>query len=983
MGMVSTFIVSLFLTLPHTLLAQSTDPLSSKENQLEIIINDSSYNSKTREMVYIAGRLAYLKERYELDPESFRVDVQAPPLADSSLAITRIPDFDTVVKDEMNRMQADGFISKDLSSLELGNDLVGLIPHPVAIQISGSIGVLLKHTNTEGEPPAYFPGAKEYENLGGLIYTLSQDESELGKTIRSKFKELVGYDIMDDLSKSKPIERVKEQSTEEARHKEYLKLIQQTNLTLDELIKINSDLQKENIDEARKQQLAIAYEQKRQYLIGEVAGSLELMGTVANIFGDSESARKFVAISKATTMIATVFSPESKSQKGTMAMANVYVAAAMMVVQAFQSDAKADQMRALMEAIENLRKEMHERFDIVDTKLDMLQKKMSQGFTAILNNQGRLQDNIALLSNALEDHRIEVNEKLQALYARITSDKLNLCLDVGFNLNKPVSEEKFDECLVLIRSNLFEYSRFSYDALSEGPNDLSHAAYESLLFPYSSSLWPLVNSLRDNYQIDLPNPQTIYNVILWNKSAQNLIQLWELHPQWTTTPGDKPIHDAILSGENIKDLMSSLALEKETLKVNKTLFRSILLSYTEKVSEALSLIDSFVRKNDHQLHPGLSTDQNLDLVGAPQLKNNSIKACKSATEWGVRKVSYMHYFIGGMRPPQETVYTPNMSTGATGNWNPWQMQMSLSEQPPELPLWNNISNSLPNELLWLEKINPGTLTVCFREFKFDHLTYGHLTPDLQNDLWNKKTLDGLRYLKADFKVIIEVQIGDPIKPSVEGQTVLVTNINRSITIPWNYRIRDPERIHFNRPALYSIFWSGRDHIVDKTYHLPGLLENVWSDNDTRWGDSFQKKIENYNTVVMSLQNMLNRLKPTMILNTQNEIEFKKLQTSIADIRNTLIVLLEIGLNQNIPGRLPAYLLLSNKDDSQSIRDLNTILNQITNGDYKKEDILEQIELSKNQFLEQIDIMNDSGFDLRPTNPTLERTLFDLNSLLRQ
>lgn len=979
--------------------ATAADPLSKKGNQIELILRDASYDQKTRQMVYVAGRIAYVREAYTSNPKNFTIEKPIPAYADKTGVEMQsyVPSLDEVIRNEMEKMQAEGFIDKDLSSLKLGNDLIGLVPHPVVQLISGGVGVALDHVPTGGQPPVYSPDAAEYANLGDMIYTLAQEEGEIGETIRKQFKEWMGYSINEDLSGAPPVEKAREHATAEARYEEFKKLAQENNKGVKELLELHKQMMASNLEEAAKQKLAAQYEARRKYIEGEITGGLDMMSTVAGFFGDSDAARKFGALSKSTSMIMNTFSPESMASMGPMAMANVYVGAAMLVIQAFQSQEEANQMRALMEAIQQLREEMHQRFDIIDVKLDMIHRTLNQGFEAILNNQGRLQDNIALLQNSLEDYRVEMHQRLKALYDRYHQDEIALCLNLGFAMSEPLSATQFYQCLARIQNNMFRYSKFSYDDLASGPQSVAEASYESLEFPYTSALWPLVSDLRSSYQVPLPNPNMIYNMALWNKSARELIELWSLHPELTAASGDKPIADALQSGEEIKHLLSSLALENGGTTINTVLFEKMLGKYFDDMGSALMKVDGWVRMNDHGLHPGLPTDQSLEKVGLPAFKNNSIKACKDGTDWGVHEVTFIKYLLNPIQPTWVTTYRPTdhytfplpgMPTSPTddayAHTQVAQLQQSLAEAPPELPLWTNVYKSLPNEILWMESMQPGAVSFCFRKFRFNNLTFGYLPTEFSSNI--HANFEQPRHIKADFEILIEVQLGNPANPSQEAAVMATVEIRKeAVSVPWNNRTIAPMKIYHNRPLLYKAFWQGHEHdyVYGQTHRLPGVLDSAWAEDGTGWAKALGIVEDIFALVQASLQDRLNALKPTMIANTMNTVEFKEWKKRVSETRNALKILLEIGINEDTPGRMAVLSLFQNSvETSQVLRELDVMLHQITTGQYTQEQILEQVKSAQTEFLNVLKRMNDAGTDLRPINRALERTLFDLRSLLK-
>ncbi len=945
---------------PSSVLSPSAQsPFSTKEAQVNVIINGNRASRESREMYLILKTLQQSQTDYLENPEKFKV-LESFTSGEPPRQMTQ----DEVALMYFSKLVADEQISYTIRPPDWFEAAKHLVPS-LGLDIS-PLDPIFDGLTLQGNPPLTWEIEAQGMNPGALLVSLDGQPGQLGTLARDSFKQLYGYDLNENLL-----------MTKELRDAEFIyEQNQNDTLLFNEMGKLNKQVEEFNRQQLKwNQQLQAAKTQEEKAALqrkekidlemrrNEIRGGLQMTSTVLQLTGNPEAAQAASNISQLAEITFSLLDGTTAAgvPLGPLATANLYTSgAAVLVSMLSNSKGKSEmeaimaQLQAIFDLLNDTRKEMHERFDLVDMKLDYLIYRIDSGLHALQASSERIEENLANIQIAIDDLHASNQQFVLDLYSRLTFDDISICLPRDQGFSPPISSQDFYKCFLSLENNLYSYSAYGYDSLSKGDQSIENVTLDIFSFPYVSALPRLIQKLRNEYQVPIQNEASVLNPYVWNRHVQSLMLMWSAHPQYSKEYGTVEIQKAIDTADEIQTLYGSLALNREDSGrkiINIPLFEKLKENYQNLVATTLEWMDAAVRNNnDLRINPSLVQNvKNQDLPHISQA-NQMIAACSGQTSFGVA-----HLTANGFLPFSKTSSYQIPPINST--WENFNLLKNLKDvAPSNLSMWPTAFYALPNEFLNHEKRFPGSVAICIQKFIFNS--------------WIQENQSST----ADLSIVLETRIN--------GATVATANIDQKLFFEGIDEIAqklniirpkshlsivrtDPEAWDFGKYIeLYSIYWN--QNTVESKLPTNGIITKNFLDVG-KW----ELRV---NRGVMQ-QQARERI--------QNDPDYKARRTQINETRNMMRILLEIGLSDAAPNKFEAQSLLREAYGivPKGLRSLDALADQYLTGHYTEKEILTQTSLAGSALIDLLKIMNTSHVPLEPRNAAIDTSIEYLQTLL--
>jgi hypothetical protein len=930
-------------------------PFATKESQLNVIINGDRASQASREMYLILQTLQQAKTDFLENPERFKVidsfTSGEPPRQMSQ---------DEVVTMYFSQLVADGKISYKITPPDWFEAAKHLAPS-IGLDI-GLLEPIFDGLTLEGNPPLTWEIGANGMNPGAMLVSLSEQPGQLGVLVRESFEYLFKYDYDENLLMTKQLRDAEELYFQHQNNTLLSNQLGKINQQIKDFKRLQAEWNKQLTaakDAEAKAEMARAQKIDLEMRRNEVRGGLQMATTVLQILGNPEAARAFNDIYKLTEIAFLL--QDGKAANGvplnSLATANLYVAGAGIVVSMLSGHGKSEmeaimeQLQALFDLLNATRKEMHERFDLVDMKLDYLIFRIDSGLHALQNGTGRLEENLAMIQNAIDDLRTSNQQFSLALYNRIVFDDISACRPREQGFSPPISLEEFHACFLRLENNLYRYSAFGYDPLSQGDQSIENVAVDLFSFPYVSSLPRLIQKLRNEYFLPVQNESKVLNPYVWNDYIQQLTLIWTSHPQYAVKYGNYEIQKALNTAEDIQKLYGSLALtpgDSERKIVNIPLFEKLNENYQNLLLNTLDWLDVAARNNNELgINPGLIAP--LPAEELPQVNSAAVMPiCSGVTAFGLNQLSsngiYPYIWLGTSVP------------GINTNWDSFGPLKALKDQRPEgLMNWPSAFQSLPPSFLNHEKKYPGSFTICLRQYVIESWTLSN------------------RSSRAKLSIVLDAQIAG------------ITAAQSNITLELEHNLTDSNLLQLIPLEQFEAMMQWPAEIVWPRVKF-GLLFKMHWDNNSPESQLPANGIlaRSFNDIAKwDLKINLEQMQSLAQEHILNDPDYKMRRKELNEIRNTMRILLEIGLSDSAPDKIATQALLREAYDvvPVGIRSLDTLTEQYLKGRFTGKEIVEQSKIAGTALIENLKKMNASDVSLEPRNASIDASIQSLQMLL--
>lgn len=295
--------------------------------------------------------------------------------------------------------------------------------------------------------------------------------------------------------------------------------------------------------------------QYEQLKIEAAYAGVSILSNIAKVLGNERLASQISVLGNSTINIVnaiTKFKDVSKTFvksggkfMGTLVLSATIFSAVLDIFSIFADpgpnpfEVISDQLKHISEQIDVLRNEMHERFDIVDYKLDIIYTNLIRGLSILFEQQQQIIGSLRSLKQSVDD----ANENIM-FYGRNISNKLDndFLSSLWTNLtkiNNRSDEELSEQEFLNIRDDLYTYGvtkskqysqNFALDKFDESNNLTLYSLLRS-----SHTLNTNYNCLKDilGYKFGKNVPSnTIADLNIWLVASNALLKLAEKWPDY-------------------------------------------------------------------------------------------------------------------------------------------------------------------------------------------------------------------------------------------------------------------------------------------------------------------------------------------------------------------------------------------------------------------------------------------------------------------
>jgi len=281
-------------------------------------------------------------------------------------------------------------------------------------------------------------------------------------------------------------------------------------------------------DRARTQQLE---EELNKQIAEERAGAFLI--TTALSFGDAKLSRTFSTLANTFINVQQTQALAAIGKVGTLGLTAGYVGAGLALASLLTSSGSGDEailgaIQALAHQMEQMRREMHERFDHIDETLNRIYGETIAGFNNLALKVAQAREGILALQEQLleiEDELGEIDRRSQSysqsLSQQLTNAKLGNCLSGAL----PSSVHEFSECIEGFVTTATVTSRSSvWSTSSDLPSDNINALGD-LNRPPEQSISLLGKLAATNYGQPIGVSVNVPNPVVWATAARGYLNL--------------------------------------------------------------------------------------------------------------------------------------------------------------------------------------------------------------------------------------------------------------------------------------------------------------------------------------------------------------------------------------------------------------------------------------------------------------------------
>lgn len=391
-----------------------------------------------------------------------------------------------------NSSRADFHDSQFAQTVKYGGlvlDGLAIVPHPMMSKIASGLSWLNQAGNTLYED---FGPAKEHVSNGTYFLSvydgMKQTNPQVASLMREWAKKELNIDI-EQIDSSHPdvvlalnAKIIKsmdgKMSDILAGHKSLKNELKKINGELSNTSKRKAQDSKNNIN-TRVGQNTTSISESQYQVLSEAASTIKLLGYVAQLTGHPREAATLGYVAQAVSLQAAI-SKVGVENFGVMSATSGYIGLALGLAQALgpaQESADAAILRGIFElgrSIFQMRKEMHQRFDILDEKMDNLLVRVGEGFERLSRDNAKIIQTLGAFREEMEELKKQMLSQLRLMNATqingiytecrgaSQANQLGLCIgnlaSLASTASSSLSVEKDDENFVVkFRSNSFPY----------------------------------------------------------------------------------------------------------------------------------------------------------------------------------------------------------------------------------------------------------------------------------------------------------------------------------------------------------------------------------------------------------------------------------------------------------------------------------------------------------------------------------------------
>ncbi|MCO4293053.1 hypothetical protein NF867_09275 [Solitalea sp. MAHUQ-68] len=325
------------------------------------------------------------------------------------------------------------------------------------------------------------------------------------------------------------------------------------------------------INQNRLRQDSLQYIRQTEELKIEAAyASVSILSNLAKVLGNDKLANQISVIGNSTINITNAINKfkdvknfATRRFMGSLVLSATIFSSVIDIFSLFDDpgpnplEVLSDQLKQISEQIDVLRSEMHERFNIVDYKLDIIYSNLIRGFGILFEQQQQILGKLATLKQSVDD----VNENV-LFYGRNISNKLdnNFLSQLWTYLsiiNNRKDDELGEEQFLNIRDELYTYGImrskiFSQTFAVERFDESNNLTLYDLL-KTSHTLNTNYNCLKDilsyRFRKNVPG-YTIPDLNIWLVASNALLKLTDKWPNYTIN--NDALSQLIATGEQIQ-----------------------------------------------------------------------------------------------------------------------------------------------------------------------------------------------------------------------------------------------------------------------------------------------------------------------------------------------------------------------------------------------------------------------------------------------
>nr|AGU12023.1 hypothetical protein [uncultured organism] len=545
--------------------------------------------------------------------------------------------------------------------------------------------------------------------------------------------------------------------------------------------------------------------EKYEFRMAEVSNGFGALTGIATLIGDPKAAAKFQkaqalsqGVSEAITMSLTKNLTENP-----MMYANIYVGVAVLAMDLISASKEQDQMAAMMdqllkiaEQIQEMREEMHARFDLLDFKVQRQFEHLSIDVKNIGTSLIAARKELAASTAELRRSQDQILSGLSFGWKVQTTSAESKCLGIQAN-GTPVAilENQLLEC-----RNFFALSATAPAALTVGAKGTGDQDFANLGKISLGDIDALDQALSESDPAGSKGSEwlTLQN---WIYAAQKFSDLFGIHPEYLSYANhsglsgrnDLSLDELVKNGESISDGMEQLLLQPHDggYELKKERLVSVLHSYEEEAFGAIEF-GKQMQKNVSSFGPLSATGP-----GGKAPVDDEYLFLKEHKTIGMCPGVELKIELGEYR----NVWTDEVLKGILQHWN--FVSEYVTDLTPKALIhyeWNNSFVPLiPNHVLWAVRSNYHNTKVipCFRSVR---------VPIFAADE------DGLRYqmvINLEFQVTTDM-------PGARNFTVGKSQYDTGLEFMKGFRY-----VYDKQPLpLFPVIWRGNNeggyaHVIRK------------------------------------------------------------------------------------------------------------------------------------------------------------------------
>lgn len=306
-----------------------------------------------------------------------------------------------------------------------------------------------------------------------------------------------------------------------------------------------------------------------------------------------------------------------------------------------------EQIAELRKEIQQMRREMHERFDQIDRNLNQIYDRMNERFDQIDFRVGRLQANLDEVRTELVSLHEKLNRVERNIYDWIEEEgkrplKLGINEAIGykerFGVDMPYQPDYIRyERLFHIWATII--SKDQVEAMPNNRNYDDSKIYDELNFPLEANINYLAQFPARNPDLKNLGLKPLSNIVLanphvWGVSSEAYLQLAREWPAYDKRVSPMGLQEIYQTGQQIRSAVENIATVPSGTgrKANRQLFDALFAKYRGKALSLRDVISTFEQdtlKHFSQVGMNIWGGANQTTNQTPNLQ--SINACNGRT----------------------------------------------------------------------------------------------------------------------------------------------------------------------------------------------------------------------------------------------------------------------------------------------------------------------------------------------------------------